>query len=154
MFDYLIGNADRMAQNVLVRDSRGRKIPVAIDAGLTFPHGTTAGPSIRPFPTERIADSTGPLLQDTLEMIRGIDHAVVARSLVKNGATDRQIAHVLRRLERMKNDASFLALEDATPAAGNRLLDRVRDAAELREQGLPKERLEALNRVIAEARRQ
>ena len=152
VFDYLVGNADRMAGNILVRSLKGKRVPVGIDGALSFPRGTTLGLDVRPFPTEWIEGHTGPLLASTMGFIRSVDPHTVARILVEHGAEDRQIAHTLLRLARLKRDSSFLPVKAEGRAGMDEMLRSVRAAAESREQGLPTEQLEAIKKLIARAR--
>jgi hypothetical protein len=149
VFDFMIGNADRMASNLLVRRRRGRIFPVAIDNALTFPHGTTRGLEERPFPTKWLAEQLGPLLPSTRAFIASIDPATVARVLSASGAEPRQTAHVLRRLERIKRDPDLLAITRPGPEGLAELLARTAQAAHMREQGLSPPELDAINRIIA-----
>jgi hypothetical protein len=153
VFDYLIGNADRSPNNVMLREHGGTLLPIGIDNGLTFPHGTTAGLRPRPFPTAWLAGHVGPLLDETRAFIAAIEPATVAKVLMGSGADPRQAAHALRRLERLKRDPSFLAIHKPGPAGATEMLARVADAAESRNPGLPDDVLEGINRTLAAASR-
>lgn len=152
-FDYLVGNADRTAPNVMIRVQAGRKLPIAIDNGLSFPHGTTLGLRERPFPTALLDSHVGPLSKETHAFIAAIAPALVARLLLHNGAEPRQVAHVLRRLRHLQRDPSFLELRQPGLPAAEEMLRRVAEAADSRTQGLSTDEIEAVNEVIADAQR-
>jgi hypothetical protein len=152
VFDFVIGNADRMASNLLIRRVGGRLLPVAIDNALTFPHGTTRGLRERPFPTDWLTGHDGPFLEETQAFIRAIDRVAVARLLLLSGAGDRQVAHVLRRIERLRRDARFLEIDRPGSEGVAEMLTRVTEAAESRTQGLSQDDLDEINQVIAAAR--
>lgn len=151
VFDYLIGNADRSAANLMTRILDGRHVPIGIDHGLSFPVGPTLGLRERPMPAGLVAGHIGPLLPETRTFIGAIDGHTVARTLLASGAVDRQVAHVLRRLEHMKRDPSFLEIARDGREGTDEMLQRVADAASSRSQELPADVTERLNAMIAES---
>ncbi|MEO9195413.1 MAG: hypothetical protein ABI445_17315 [Polyangia bacterium] len=151
VFDYLIGNADRSAANLMTRTMEGRYVPVGIDHGLSFPVGTTLGLRERPMPAGLVAGHVGPLLAETRDFIGAIDSHAVARTLLVSGAVDRQVAHVLRRLEHLKRDPSFLEIARDGREGTDEMLKRVADAASSRSQELPADVTERINAIIAES---
>jgi len=153
VFDYVIGNADRTAPNVMLREQGGRAIPIGIDNGLTFPNGTTLGLRERPFPAALLDGHTGPLLAETHTFIGSISPIVVARVLLASGAEARQVAHVLRRLAHLKRDSSFLEIKQPGPHGAAEMLRRTVEAADSRTQGLAPAELEAVNQIITDAQR-
>jgi hypothetical protein len=137
----------------MVRDRGGLKLPVALDHGLSFPVGKPRELRDHPMPTGVLEGQVGALLAETTVFIRGIDPHTVARTLVAGSADDRQVAHVLRRLEHMKRDASFLEIKRDGPEGMSEMLARVAEAAESRSQDLPSDVSERLNQIIRESRR-
>ena len=109
VFDYLTGNSDRHDGNFLIRqDESGGLHPVAIDNGLALPNGVN---TMWRFPTQFMNSHHGALLPETRQFIDGIDEANVAHILAVSGIEREAIVHVLRRIEHLKRDPSFLEQE-------------------------------------------
>jgi len=142
VFDYLIGNGDRHAKNLLMtRDAAETVHPVAIDHGLAFPLGVMFRWNL---PARVFGEAAGPLLPETLAFVAGIDPSAVAAVLARNGVEPFAAAFTLRRLARLQADPSFLQLERNDQVAG---------VGAEPEQGLSRAQLAHIDRQIEAAYR-
>jgi hypothetical protein len=131
----------------MVRTAGSSFLPVAIDNGNSFPRV----PTVRfRWPYDWVAGQTGPLLPETLAFIERIDPTEVAGILNGAGIERDAAVHVLRRLARLKRDASFLEVP-AGRAAGLRMLWRITMAGRSRSQGVPRSERDALDAVVVGA---
>lgn len=123
VFDYITGNSDRHIGNVLVVNREGKNLPVLIDNGLAFPNG---GNLFWKFPDSLLGGRFGPFLHETLVFISSIDPNLVASVLAASQVSRTATEHVLRRLEFLKANPSFLSNKTAEWAKhySNLLQDR------------------------------
>ena len=149
VFDYLIGNSDRTVRNLMVRARHRGDIPVAIDNGNAFPRG--AIPHFQ-WPTDWIVSHKGPLRADTLQWLREIDPIMVADVLAGAGIEREATVHVLRRLERLKRDPSFLEVpKGGRRAVAIQMYVRATLAGRSRTQGLRRSQRAAIDDIVARA---
>jgi hypothetical protein len=162
VFDYIIGNADRHGKNLLVVTSDrgdGHKAahPIGIDNGLSIPEGSVPYPlnydhaEFR-WPTLFVKGQTGPLKQETKDFIRNIDLDAVAKRLKGSDVSRWATIHTLRRIERVKQDPSFLELRpediNSNGVNGAANLPRVAAVAIRETQDLSEERLNAIHQIV------
>ena len=149
-FDFIMGNADRKAANMLVAVDQAsgapRYRPVAIDHGSSLP--LTGRFEFR-WPLEWIQTHHGPVLDETRAFLRAIDPATVADALSSAGIERKAVVRALYRLERLKRDPDFLALGRRGGMAGARqMLRRLRWAAAMQPaQGLSRDVRQSLDRI-------
>ena len=150
VFDYLIGNSDRTVRNLMVRRRDGDHAPVAIDNGNAFPRGPI--PQFQ-WPAVWVLPHRGPLLTQTRRFIAEIDPAAVARVLAGSGIEQDAAVHVLRRLERLKRDPSFLEVprKGGQRAVAIQMYLRSSHAGRSRTQGLGRADRARIDSVVAEA---
>lgn len=144
VFDYLIGNSDRTGKNLMVRESGGSWLPVAIDNSNSFPRAPI--PRFQ-WPYAWVADHTGPLLPETRAFIERIDPGEVAAVLERTGIERDAAVHLLRRLARLKRDPGFLEVP-AGRAGGLRMQLRATRAGRSRTQGLSRGEREAVDALV------
>ncbi len=101
VFDFIIGNTDRHARNVLWRGGT----PVMIDHGLSLPSGPP-GRFIQP--QASLPTPAGQLGQSLVEMIAGIDEGAIAATLRTAGLDTPAIKHTLYRVRVLKRDPQRL----------------------------------------------
>lgn len=110
VFDYVIGNSDRHAGNVLADSSSGSPRPILIDHGLAFPKGS---PDQFIQPTEAIHESSD-LHPNTRKMIDGLDIHGIARTLHESGIEPEAVRHTLIRVKALQGYPEMLG----TPWSG------------------------------------
>ncbi len=104
VFDYITGNSDRHAGNMLVNERDNDNFPVLIDNGLAF--NTRGIPDRVISPPETLRWSG--LLDSTKTMIKDIDVKEVAKTL-KNSGLDRPASKLaIQRLLHLKSDPDYL----------------------------------------------
>ena len=147
VFDYLIGSSDRGGNNLMVRRSGETWLPIAIDNSNSFPRAPL--PRFR-WPHAWVKGQTGPLLPETRAFIDRIDPAEVAGILQGAGIERDAAVHVLRRLARMKRDASFLEVPSGR-AGALRMQLRITRTGLSRSQGLARAERDALDALVVDA---
>ena len=153
--DYVLGNLDRRGRNVLVRPvdagpSDGTLyLPLGIDYGGSLPRGPILGHE-QVYPSDWVVGHEGPLLDATTEFIRQLDPralletASAAAAAVAVASTE----HMLRRVARVKRDASFLAINGA-PLDDVRAMSRATTTAGAQEtQALGSSELSAIGQSV------
>jgi len=102
VLDYLIGNMDRHANNVMVDKDKNLK---AIDNSLSFPT----------IPAEDIvwsmvvSEMRGKILSpETSDKVRGLDEKKLASTLYERGFSEKEVGGALVRLERLKKGDVFI----------------------------------------------
>lgn len=151
VFDYLIGNSDRTVRNLMVRARDRDFVPVAIDNGNAFPRGPI--PHFQ-WPSDWVLPHRGPIMGQTRQWIDGIDAAEVAGVLADSGIEADAAVHVLRRLERLKRDPSFLEVpKGSARVAAVRMYWRATLAGRSRTQGLERPDLARIDAIVADAYR-
>lgn len=112
VFDYVTGNSDRHAGNLLSDNSSGSPRPILIDHGLTFPKGP---PDRFIQPTDAIHESRD-LHPNTEKMIRDLDINGIAKTLHASGIEPEAIRHTLIRVKALQSDPNFIATPWSNPA--------------------------------------
>lgn len=95
VFDYVMGQEDRHDDNLLLVGRGKSAKSVFIDHGFSL-STSRMGQFIHPI--EAFADHVGPLLPSTLDQIRGLDPAALARALRESGIEPAAARRALRRL--------------------------------------------------------
>ena len=145
VFDYIIGQRDRHGGNLLIRMVDNQVRPVAIDNGIAF-HTTIPERAFR-FPPNFFRGHTGPLLAETHALIRNIDLHQTAQILSRLGIERPAIVLTLRRIQRVKNDPSFLRIDPARGVAGT--AERMTREGSDETQGLSQQQLQRIDRMVA-----
>jgi hypothetical protein len=148
-FDYVVGNPDRQGRNMLVVPTPFGNLPLGIDYGLAFPRGPMIGG--HSYPAAWVEGQSGPLLSSTIDFIRGIDARSLAQLLAQIHVPASAAEHTLRRLERLKRDASFLTIDGPTLDDAKAMSNKVSAVAPLADQGLDAPALASINAMVAEA---
>lgn len=149
VFDYLTGNSDRTVRNLMVRKRKHDNVPVAIDNGNAFPRGPI--PQFQ-WPSDWVLPHTGPLLIQTRRFIDAIEPAQVARVLASSGLERDATVHVLRRLERLKRDPSFLEVpKGSRRAVAVKMYVRASLAGRSRTQGLSRADRARVDAIVGDA---
>jgi chemotaxis protein histidine kinase CheA len=112
VFDYVVGNSDRHAHNLLVgTKADGSPHPILIDHGLSFPKGEPVR-FIQPVSSMTIKDE---LHRNTQKMIDSIDLRHVAQTLHAAGIEKEAIRHSLLRAKAIKEDSSIMQPQSSEP---------------------------------------
>lgn len=112
VFDYVVGNSDRHAHNLLVgAKADGSPHPILIDHGLSFPKGEPVR-FIQPVSSMTIKDELHP---NTQKMIDNIDLHRVARTLHEAGIEKEAIKHTLLRAKAIKEDSNIMRPQSSEP---------------------------------------
>lgn len=117
VFDYITGNSDRHAGNVIVDNSSGKPRPILIDHGLSFPNGP---PDRFIQPTDAIHESRD-LHPNTENMIKSLDIHGISKTLRDSGIEPEAIRHTLIRVKALQSDPSLIGTpwSSAAPDAWN-----------------------------------
>ncbi len=146
-FDYVIGNSDRHAENLLGQVLGGRFIPIGIDHGLTLPNGPLT--EFR-WPVDWVDPVPTPLMESTVAFIQSIDPARVAAILVGEGIERVAARHALRRLARLKRSPQVIAVGLHGAEA---MVQRVSELGRVADQGLTTREINAIEQVLDHAYR-
>lgn len=104
-FDFVLGNSDRHAANLMLRvDETGRHRLVAIDNGLTLPSGT---PDAFQFPNYLATDAE--LQPEARAFIASMTPTVVAQTLADAGIDHEAATTALLRLARLQSQPELVA---------------------------------------------
>jgi hypothetical protein len=113
VFDFVTGNSDRHARNILVRHDGNKSFPVLIDNGLTFPEGH---PVRFIQPRKLMEQVSGQLLPTTFAQIKSINASALAAGLHARGISASAIESTLERLFALRNDSRLLVRQDTKPS--------------------------------------